>query len=290
MAGYYEERWSHSAVWCQRIAIFLAPYFVILIGLYRFAKIDTFQMFALLAIGLFLAMIGLVFAMVALSELWNKGYRGGNMVIRGMIIILLILLPFAYQAYLALLHPLANDVATDTFNPPEYVNADQARAQQVFRGINLVQEYSEEYSDLIVEAYPKVRSRRYPAGSERVLEAVRLIVKDNGWPITGEIVPSVEPETTDEELADNEITSEEEDAEENELVIQDIAVEALVKTLIFGFENDVVIRISSEDQNTLVDMRASSRWGQHDFGYNAKLIKDFMEQLDTALLGIAGEG
>jgi len=288
MAGYYEERWSRSAIWCQRIALFLAPYFVILIGLYRFYKIDTFQMFALLAIGLFLAMLGMVFAIVALSELWNKGYRGGNMVIRGMIIILLILLPFGYQAYLALLHPLANDVSTDTFNPPLYINAIEYRAKRIQFGINPVQEYSEEYSDLIVEAYPKVRSRRYPAGSERVLEAVRAIVKDNGWPVTGEIVPTVEPETSDEELADN--TTSEEIVEEGLQVPQDISVEALVKTFIFGFENDVVIRISSEDQNTLVDMRASSRWGQHDFGYNAKLIKAFLEQLDTALLGIAGEG
>jgi len=288
MAGYYEERWSRSAIWCQRIALFLAPYFLILIGLYRFAKIDTFQMFALLAIGLFLAMIGLVFAIVALSELWNKGYRGGKMVIRGMVIILLILLPFAYQAYLALLHPLANDISTDTFNPPEYISAAQLRARQFKSGVNPVQEYSEDYADLIIESYPKLRSRRYPAGSERVLEAVLLIVKDNGWAITGQVVPAVEPDTSEEELADN--NSSEEEVEELEPIIEDIAIEALVTTLVFGFENDLIIRISSEDQNTLVDMRASSRWGQHDFGYNAKIINEFMAQLDTALLGIAGEG
>jgi len=288
MAGYYEERWSQSAIWCQRIAVFLAPYFLILIALYRFSKIDTFQMFALVAIGLFLAMLGMVFAIVAISELWNKGYRGGNMVIRGMIIILLILLPFAYQSYLALLHPLANDVSSDTFNPPTYVNAAKFRASAEGEGVNLVQEYSEEYSDLIIEAYPKVRSRRYPAGSERVLEAVMAILKDNGWPITGRVNPLQEDEGSEAELADN--AAEDGDKEEDLAIPQDILVETLTKTLIFGFENDVVIRIRSEDQNTLVDVRASSRWGQHDFGHNAKIIRDFLEQLDTALLGIAGEG
>jgi len=39
-----------------------------------------------------------------------------------------------------------------------------------------------------------------------------------------------------------------------------------------------------------VDVRSSSRLGNHDFGYNAKVIEDFLTQLDASLLGIAGEG
>ena len=81
-----------------------------------------------------------------------------------------------------------------------------------------------------------------------------------------------------------------EELEDNVAAPDDIFIEILERTLIFGYENDVVIRIISEDQNTLVDVRSSSRWGRHDFGYNARLIESILTQLDTALLGIAGEG
>ena len=71
--------------------------------------------------------------------------------------------------------------------------------------------------------------------------------------------------------------------DDNAAPLEDMYVEFLERTLIFGFGNDVVVRIVSEDQTTLVDVRSSSRWGRHDFGYNAKLIDGFLQQLDTAL-------
>lgn len=60
--------------------------------------------------------------------------------------------------------------------------------------------------------------------------------------------------------------------------------------MIFGFRHDIIIKIQSEEEATLVDMRSASRFGAHDFGSNAAIIEDFLADLDTALLGIAGEG
>lgn len=296
MAGYFEERRSKAAIWCLRLSLFLVPFFAIVILLYRFAKIDTIQMLILITFGLLIALLSLVFAVKAITELWKKGYRGGSQVVRGMMITLLVLLPFGYQAFLAIQFPLANDVSTDMFNPPEYINAIELRMNNVEKGMNPVIEYDEEYSKKMILAYPRLQSRRYPAGSERVLQAVRTIIDNNEWLLTGsqgipELKSNSETENTTE-LADNaaESPAQEEVLEENLETPDDIFIEVLERTLIFGFENDIVIRIVSEDRNTLVDMRSSSRWGKHDFGYNAKLIESFLLQLDAALLGIAGEG
>lgn len=288
MVGFYEERRSKAAIWCQRFAYFLVPYFVLVILLYRLGKIETTQVLTLIGIGLVFAILSLVFALRAITELWTRGYRGGSMVVRGTVITMLLLIPFGYHAYLALEHPLANDISTDTFDPPQYVTAHEVRAAQRQKGMNPVIDYSDEYADMIVLAYPKVQSRRYPAGPERVLEAVRAIITDNEWPVTGSLgVPELRSDE-EPELADN--ATGQTQVDENIQTPDDIYIEALERSAIFGFENDVVIRIVSEDQNTLVDVRSSARWGQHDFGYNAKLIEKFLGQLDTALLGIAGEG
>lgn len=296
MVAYLEDRRSRAAIWCLRLALFLIPFFALVILLYRFAKIDTVQMFILVSFGLLLAMLSLVFAIKAITELWTKGYRGGSQVVRGMTITLLMLLPFGYYAFLALQFPLANDVSTDMLNPPEYINAVETRLENQDKGMNPVLEYNDEYSKEIILAYPRLQSRRYPAGPERVLEAVRIIIDDNKWLITGsQGIPEVKSNTETEnttELADNETKSEEEEGQIEEEIEtpDDIFVEVLERTLVFGFENDVIIRIVSEDRNTLVDVRSSARWGRHDFGYNAKLIEKFLAQLDAALLGIAGEG
>lgn len=296
MAAYIEERRSKAAIWCLRLAMFLIPFFVLVILLYRFAKIDTIQMFILISFGFLIALLSLVFAFKAISELWKKGYRGGSQVIKGMIITILVLMPFGYQAFLAMQHPLANDVSTDMLNPPEYLNADQMRANNADKGMNPVIEYDDDYAKKMIIAYPRLQSRRYPAGPERVLEAVRAIVDNNEWLLTGsQGIPEVKNNNESEEttqLADNNTQNTDEDAqlEDNVETPDDIFIEVLERTLIFGFENDIIIRIVSEDRNTLVDVRSSARWGKHDFGYNAKLIEGFLQQLDAALLGIAGEG
>ncbi len=291
MAGIYERKMSNAAVWCQRFAFFLVPYFALIILLHRFAKIETLQVFSLLALGFVVAILALVLAIRAGTELWYKGNKGGRATVRGTFLATLVLIPFAYHAYLALSNPIAHDIATDTFNPPDYVTASITRVPGNVEGMNPVEEYTLEYADTIVLAYPRLKSRRYPAGPERVLEAVKAIFADNEWPMTGTIgVPESKPES-DEELADH---SDSQDQEGNALeggeTPADILLEALVESTVFGFKHDVVVRIVSEDENTLVDIRSSSRFGTHDFGYNARLIEAFLHQLDTALLGIAGEG
>lgn len=70
-----------------------------------------------------------------------------------------------------------------------------------------------------------------------------------------------------------------------DLVEADVAqgrIEATATLLLFGFKDDVVVRIAGGSGGTKVDVRSKSRVGRNDFGMNAKRIRKFQEKLKAA--------
>ena len=53
-------------------------------------------------------------------------------------------------------------------------------------------------------------------------------------------------------------------------------IEAVVTTRIFGFQDDVAIRVRPADGGSVVDVRSKSRDGQGDLGVNANRIRGFV--------------
>ena len=62
-------------------------------------------------------------------------------------------------------------------------------------------------------------------------------------------------------------------------------IEATDTTVLFGFKDDVVIRLMAENGATRIDMRSASRQGRSDFRVNANRIEAFLADLRTALNG-----
>jgi hypothetical protein len=60
-------------------------------------------------------------------------------------------------------------------------------------------------------------------------------------------------------------------------------LQAVARTLVFGFPDDVAIRLRDTPDGTRVDMRSASRTGTHDLGQNARRIRAFFADLDAAL-------
>ncbi|MGO3082471.1 DUF1499 domain-containing protein, partial [Psychrobacter celer] len=60
-------------------------------------------------------------------------------------------------------------------------------------------------------------------------------------------------------------------------------MEATDTTPWFGFQDDVVIRITDEGSKRLVDIRSKSRIGGSDLGKNAERICRFIKELDKTL-------
>ena len=60
-------------------------------------------------------------------------------------------------------------------------------------------------------------------------------------------------------------------------------IEANQTSLLYGFTDDVVVRISSTADGTKVDVRSKSRVGRSDLGQNAKRIRVFLRKLRANL-------
>lgn len=285
MTGFYERRWSTAALWCQRLAIVCLPYFAMTILLHRFAKISTPQVYWLITFGLVLLVASLSLGVRALMDLWNHGYRGGSATVRGVLLSLLMLLPYVWYAWLAVQHPPFNDVSTNPISPPAFVEVARLREAGRGDGMSPLTVYDGDYANLLVSAYPKVGSRRYNTGSERIYSAVEALIADRGWQILAvRGLPAPEAAAPAEAVV----------VEGGNAVApgapQDVEVEAVASSRVFGFKSDVAIEIIAEEESTLVDMRSASRFGTHDFGTNAARIEKFLTDLDNALIGIAGEG
>ena len=59
-------------------------------------------------------------------------------------------------------------------------------------------------------------------------------------------------------------------------------IEAVARTPIMGFRDDVVIRIRPMGTGSRVDVRSASRYGYHDFGANAARVASLIEDIDDA--------
>ena len=64
---------------------------------------------------------------------------------------------------------------------------------------------------------------------------------------------------------------------------RDGRIEAVARTPILGFRDDVVLRIRSDPDGARVDMRSTSRYGRHDFGTNAARVTSLSEAIDDAV-------
>ncbi len=305
MVGLVDRRVSKSAMWCRRLALFAIPYFLVSILMHRLGNITTDQVMGLIAFGFILLVISVLLAVRAAVQLWNEGAKGGKAMIVGLFLAIAMLTPFVYAGLTAARLPAINDVATNLYEPPTY----SEKTISLRKSLDVPEEndvslpYDEQVLTQILVAYPKLSPRRYPAGPERVYQAVQALIEDRGWKISNisglaqkeEQAPKEKqkPGKSKKKKSKGKKSDNNPEVEEGALepvLVSDIAVDVVSASFIFGFLNDVTILIVSEEENTLVEMRSAARWGIHDFGANASLIENFLHDLDQKLIGIAGEG
>ena len=64
-----------------------------------------------------------------------------------------------------------------------------------------------------------------------------------------------------------------------------LRIEATDTTLLFGFKDDVVVRVTPQAQGSVVDVRSLSRVGGSDFGTNAKRVRAYLRRLSDSANG-----
>jgi uncharacterized protein (DUF1499 family) len=58
-------------------------------------------------------------------------------------------------------------------------------------------------------------------------------------------------------------------------------IEAVARTVIMGFRDDVIVRVRPFEGGARVDIRSSSRYGSFDFGANAARIRALVEDIEA---------
>jgi hypothetical protein len=252
------ERRSRLATWSSRLSLLSVPVLTIASVGHRAGMIDATATYAVIALGFSLAGLAVIAAGVAFAAIWRDGRKGVGAALGGFVIGLAVLSLPAVGAWKIVTLPRLADISTDLDDPPQLAAAAADRLPDD----QAITAPSEDNAVLQSSAYPDIVSRHYGVGTARVFEAATAIVAARGWTL----LASHEPGLGDDSGR----------------------IEAVATTLIFGFRQDVAIRIVPDGDGALVDIRSAARNGAHDLGADADRIRSFFAELDVALEGASG--
>ncbi|WP_417412196.1 DUF1499 domain-containing protein [Hoeflea sp.] len=295
---------SIAAAWSRSLGRFALLLALMALLLHRAGMLQLPNAVAAVLLAAVVAVFVLGLAIIGFFMLWHIGAKGGHASFSGMVMALMILVPIGLAASRFVLLPRIHDISTDVKQPPEWLEEPEIVRSWIPRSDGDTPAARE----LQTQAYPQITGRRYEGAIDRVLLAVRAIAQQNKWTQVANVgvealVDGLEPSSGSEE------TQEEASASNGEADparaplpaprpnIEDVQLGPLpsfavlqyrTRTLVLGIPQDVLIRLSEEEETTFVDMRAATRDGEHDFGINADLIRTFLQDLDLQLLGIAG--
>jgi len=139
--------------------------------------------------------------------------------------------------------PRIHDISTDTADPPAYVAALPLR-----QGARNGTDYSAETAALQRKGYPDIAPLQLDLTPAQAFARAEQAVRTLGWAVVA-VAPN------------------------------DLRIEATDTTLLFGFKDDIVIRIRPQGAGSRVDMRSLSRVGGSDFGVNAKRVRRFLQEM-----------
>jgi len=195
--------------------------------------------------------IALAAALISLAGLILGRNAGPGVLYMGLLGVLIAgvtaYIPWSYKHTVSSV-PFIHDITTDVSNPPVFVTAATLRKE----GDNPVAYDGPEVGAQQKEAYPDLAPLIVKAPKDQVFDVAKSTLTSMGLEITG-ASPA------------------------------DGRVEAVATTLLFGFKDDVVVRIEESPQGTRVDVRSKSRLGRSDLGVNANRIRTFLGKLRSAL-------
>jgi hypothetical protein len=296
----YERPVSRAAYLGRRLAIFAFFLFAAAWGLHRFGPLSTPSFLAVALSAIIISSFAAYLAAIGIGALWFKGARGGKASASALIFSVLPLAAFVYGAANYVNLPPIYDVSTDVVSPPDWLEVPSA--EQSWLGPRRPVTAADRQAQLM--KWRDLTGRRYDGALDRVYTAARKVAVDQGLAIRFE---RGAPELALQEIPESQAGKEEavpdaldyvpvpiprpEDAttEDDALPPGDPSLQGEQRTFVFGFRQDVVIRLREELETTLVDVRVASRYGDRDLGASVAYIERYLRALDAELLGIAGD-
>jgi len=245
-----EEPASRLAIWARRIAMFSLPVALLAIIIERAGLLEIVPVLATFAAALAMAVFAILLALIALITVWRHGVEGLGAATAAILIGLAMLGYPAYLAVKAYRLPAISDVTTDPIDPPRFETIGRLRSREA----NPVA-YAGLYSaELQKAAYPDVVSLETTSNAKAAYEAAMTVIKKRRWNVVNEREP--QPGR------------------------RDGYIEAVARTPVMGFRDDVAVRIRAVGQGARIDVRSASRYGRHDFGTNAARVKALLDDID----------
>jgi hypothetical protein len=244
---------SRLAIWARRMAgfAFLAAFLAVIIV--RSGLLENRPALATFAGALALAVVSLLLALSAFVVIWMEGLAGIGAAVTAMAVSLVLL---AYPAYLGIKAyrlPWIYDITTDPIDPPRY----EALARLRVRDANPTTYPGLYAADQQRSAYPDVGPLGTNATAQAAYDAALAVVNRRRWRVV--------------------------DARAPQAGRREGRIEAVARTPIMGFRDDVVIRVRAETDGARIDARSSSRYGSFDFGTNAVRVRGLMNDIEDAI-------
>ncbi|MBM7457138.1 uncharacterized protein (DUF1499 family) [Oceanisphaera litoralis] len=200
-----------------------------------------------LGLMLVVAAFGLAILLLPLA-LWHRQWLAAL----PPVLLLMLLFPFLLRG---LTLPAIHDISTDTRHPPPLTAAARLRGA----GDHGTDYAGEALARQQAATWPTLAPLVLPYPPEQLHRRVLTLIAQRGWTLTSD--------TTADMTANNQRQ-----------------LEAVVSSRLFGFRDDVAIRLTPVDTGsgvyTKVDMRSASRVGKSDLGANAERIRAFLADLE----------
>jgi uncharacterized protein (DUF1499 family) len=243
----FDEPPSQLAIWSRRLAVFAVLVAVLAIGIEQWGGLEIIPMLVTFGAALALAVLAILVAIAAFVMLWINGGPGAGAAITGSLIALLLLGYPAYLGYLAYTLPAIKDITTDPIDPPRFEVVARLRPpnSSAYPGLAT--------AEMQKEAYPDVEPLLVKVTPVAAFDAAMKIVTKRKWRIFDVRPP--EPG-------------------------RDGHIEAIARSPIMGFRDDVVVRIRPARDGARLDARSASRYGYTDFGANAARVEALLDEID----------
>jgi Protein of unknown function (DUF1499) len=252
-APYQSEPVSSLASWARNLAVFSAVAVVVSILIVRFGFLEMKPALATFFGALACAGLSILFGFAAFVAIWQNGSRGMSRILLALLIDAVVL---AYPAYLGVQYrklPAIHDITTDPIDPPRFEALARLRTGD---GTN-TPVYAGLYSaELQRRYYPAVEPVELEVPVQRAFDITLQLVTKRKWLIIDQRPP----------LPPRRIGR----------------IEAVARTPIMGFREDVSIRVTPNGEDSRVDIRSSSRYFESDLGSNAARIAKLIDDINSA--------
>jgi uncharacterized protein (DUF1499 family) len=252
-APYKSEPVSSLASWARNLAVFSVVAVLVSILIVRFGFLEIKPALATFFGALACAGLSMLVGLAAFVAIWQNGSRGMSRILLALLIDAVVL---AYPAYLGLQYrklPAIHDITTDPIDPPRFDALARLRTGEgtnpaVYAGL-----YSAEQQRM---AYPDIETVELEIPVQRAYEVALQVVTRRKWLIIDERAPQLSRRVG--------------------------RIEAVARTPIMGFREDVSIRVTPDRDGSRVDIRSASRYFESDLGSNAARISKLIDDINTA--------